>query len=54
MIYERYLGNYRDLGEQWLTFTAKYQTYLKTDTLLIERFYDDPAITKVGQCLYDR
>lgn len=53
VIYERYLGNYLDLGEQWLTFAAKYQTYLRTDTLLIERFYDDPSITKVGQCLYD-
>jgi len=53
VIYERYLGNYLDLGEQWLIFTAKHQAYLRTDTLLIERFYDDPSITKVGQCLYD-
>ena len=53
VIYERYLGNYRDLGAQWEVFTAKYQAYLRTDTLLIERFYDDPAITRVGQCLYD-
>lgn len=53
VIYQRYLGNYRDLGAQWEAFTAKYQAYLRTDTLLIERYYDDPAITRVGQCLCD-
>lgn len=53
VIYERHLGNYLDLGENWLTFTAKYQADINTDTLLIERFYDDPSITSVGQCLYD-
>ena len=53
VIYERYLGNYLDLGEQWLTFVAKYQAYVNCDALLIERFYDDPSITKVSQCLYD-
>lgn len=53
VIYERYLGNYLDLGEQWLIFVAKYQAYVNCDALLIERFYDDPSITKVSQCLYD-
>lgn len=53
VIYERYLGNYLDLGAQWEVFTAKYQAEINVDTLLIERFYDDPAITRVGQCLYD-
>jgi len=53
VIYERYLGNYLDLGEQWLTFVAKYQAYVNCDALLIERFYDDLSITKVSQCLYD-
>jgi AraC family transcriptional regulator len=52
VIYERYLGNYLDLGVQWEAFTAKYQADINADTLLIERYYDDPAITRVGQCLY--
>jgi DNA gyrase inhibitor len=53
VIYERHLGNYLDLGKNWLAFTASHQDYLKEDTLLIERFYDDPSITDVKQCLYD-
>lgn len=53
VIYERHLGNYLDLGKNWNQFTLKNQAYLKENTLLIERFYDDPSITNVKQCLYD-
>ena len=53
IICERYIGNYNELGENWSVFTEKYKDYLKADTLLIERFYDDPSITSVDQCLYD-
>jgi AraC family transcriptional regulator len=53
VIYERHLGNYLDLGKNWSAFTERHQDYLKEDTLLIERFYDDPSITDVKQCLYD-
>ena len=53
VIYERHLGNYIDLGNDWCTFTEKYTNYLTKDTLLIERSYDDPSITSVDQCLYD-
>ncbi|MBC3795995.1 AraC family transcriptional regulator [Acetobacterium tundrae] len=53
VIYERYLGNYLDLGKNFCEFTEKYKNYLKEDTLLIERFFDDPSITNVSQCLYD-
>lgn len=53
VIYERHIGNYIELGEKWLEFTEKYKEYLKEDTLLIERFYDDPSITSVDHCLYD-
>ena len=53
VIYERHLGNYLDLGKNWSAFTASNQDHLKEDTLLIERFYDDPSITDVKQCLYD-
>lgn len=53
VIYERHLGNYLELGKNWDAFTQKHQAYLNENTLLIERFYDDPSITNVKQCLYD-
>lgn len=53
VIYERYLGNYIELGKNWSKFTEKYKAYAKENTLLIERFYDDPSVTGTKQCLYD-
>lgn len=53
VIYERYIGNYIELGKNWLEFTEKYDEFIKDDTLLMERFYDDPSITGVEQCLYE-
>lgn len=53
VIHERHIGNYIELGKNWCDFTEKYKDYSKEDTLLIERFYDDPSITSVEQCLYD-
>lgn len=53
VIYERHIGNYVDLGNDWCAFTEKYQNYVTEKTLLIERSYDDPSITSVEQCLYD-
>lgn len=53
VIYERHLGNYLELGKNWYEFTEKYKEYFQEDTLLIEKFYDDPSITNVDQCLYD-
>lgn len=52
-LYERYIGNYLDLGKNWSAFTEKYQGWIKEDTLLIERFYHDPAVTGIDQCMYD-
>jgi AraC family transcriptional regulator len=53
VICERYIGNYIELGKNWSAFTEKYRDYIKADTLLIERYFDDPTITSVDQCLYD-
>jgi len=53
VIYERYIGNYIELGKNWRNFIEKYKDYLKEDTLLIERSYADPSVTSIDQCLYD-
>ncbi|TGE35697.1 AraC family transcriptional regulator [Desulfosporosinus fructosivorans] len=53
VIYERHIGNYIDLGNNWCAFTEKYKNFFTGNTLLIERSYDDPSITSVEQCLYD-
>lgn len=53
VIHERYIGNYLELGQNWSKFTEKYKEFITEDTLLLERFYDDPSITGLDQCLYD-
>lgn len=41
------------MGGDWQRFQEKYQEYITQDTLLIERTFDDPAITDTENCLYD-
>lgn len=53
VIYERYIGNYKELREQWGSFIEKYKDYQRENTRFVERSYDDPTITLVDQCLYD-
>lgn len=53
VIYERYIGNYIDIGDNWYSFMERYKTYIKPDTLLIEKSYDDPSITELEKCIYD-
>lgn len=53
VIYERRLGSYENLSQNWGTFIEKYQKYLTENTLFLERTYDDPAVTEAENCLYD-
>ncbi len=53
VIYERSIGNYIELKDKWLQFMDKYRDFNNENTLLIERFYDDPAITSLDSCIYD-
>lgn len=53
VLYERAIGNYIELKERWFLFLDRYKPYLKADTVLLERFYDDPAITDRNVCLCD-
>ena len=53
VIYERYFGSYESLSRDWDAFIEKYQEYITKDTKLLERTYDDPAVTSAENCLYD-
>lgn len=53
VIYERHIGEYKEIGEKWDDFTEKYSKYLEEDTILIERSYHDPLVTSPEKCLYD-
>lgn len=53
VIYERIYGNYVELKEKWTTFLDTYKDYVLDTTLMIERFYDDPAISSTNCCVCD-
>lgn len=53
VIYERYIGSYIEIGENWYNFMERYKDYIKEDTLLIEKSYNDPSISKPEKCVYD-
>lgn len=45
MIYERRVGSYEGLSNAWREFLGKYRVYITEETKLLERTYDDPAVT---------
>lgn len=53
VIYERIIGSYIEIKEKWFNFLEEYKEFIKADTLLMERFYDDPAITNLDSCICD-
>lgn len=53
VIYERRIGNYHCLSDNWNHFLQKYRDFLTNDTLFLERTFDDPSITNQDGCLYD-
>lgn len=53
VIYERMIGNYIELKERWFSFLERYREFILPETQLIERFYDDPAITELSSCICD-
>lgn len=53
VIYERVFGNYDELKEKWFRFFDTYKDYINDDTIMIERFYDDPTITSSNRCVCD-
>ena len=53
VIYERKMGNYRNLPQEWCSFIEKYGHLATEDTLYIECTIDDPSITDENHCMYE-
>lgn len=53
VLYERFIGNYVELEKRWYQFLDLYQAYLQEETILVERFFNDPAITSSSRCICD-
>lgn len=53
VVYERFIGNYVDIEKHWYQFLDKYSSYMNKKTILLERFFNDPAITNSSQCICD-
>lgn len=53
VLYERHIGRYHDLGNDWCEFQERYRNYITEDTIFYERTFDDPSITDPTKCLYD-
>ena len=53
VIYERVFGSYAELKEKWFQFLDTYKDHIHEDTLIIERFYDDPTISSLNSCICD-
>lgn len=53
VVYERFIGNYVDIEKHWYQFLDKYKAFLNEKTILLERFFNDPSITDMPQCICD-
>ena len=54
VIYERFIGNYVDLEKNWYQFLDKHKEFTNEQTILLERFFNDPSITNPAQCICDK
>ena len=52
VIYERRFGSYERLSADWNVFIGKYRAYITGDIKLLERIYDDPAVTHAKIILF--
>lgn len=53
VLYERFIGNYVEIEKNWYQFLDKYKASLNEETILVERFFNDPSITSSSQCISD-
>lgn len=53
VLYERFIGSYADIEKNWYRFLEQYRAYMNEKTILVERFFNDPAVTALSQCICD-
>lgn len=53
IVYERYIGTYKDMAHQWQKFIEKHKVFSTENSKFIELSYDDPTITEENRCIYD-
>lgn len=53
VLYERFIGNYIDIEKNWYQFLDKNKSLINENTVMIERFFNDPAVTSTSQCICD-
>ena len=53
IVYERWIGNYNEMKDNWSDFCKRYDKFSTDKTLFFERTFDDPSITDKDKCLYD-
>lgn len=53
VLYERIIGSYLEIKTKWSMMMDDYKEYLHSDTLMIERFYNDPSISTGKSCICD-
>ena len=53
VIYRRFIGNYADIENNWYQFLDQNKTFMNEKTVMMERFFNDPAVTISSQCICD-
>lgn len=53
VLYERYIGDYKDIEANWYRFLDRYEAFFSEKTVLAERLFNDPAVTGPTQCICD-
>ncbi|WP_294378163.1 GyrI-like domain-containing protein [uncultured Clostridium sp.] len=53
VLYERYIGNYSEIGQNWHSLMERFKQYINEDTLMIEKSYNDPSISSFNKSVYD-
>lgn len=53
VVFNRYIGSYRDLRILWPQFSEEYEHIRTEDTRFIEISWNDPNITDLNRCLFD-
>ncbi|QOR35768.1 AraC family transcriptional regulator [Clostridium sp. 'deep sea'] len=53
VIFQRFIGDYHNLGYYWSRFCEKHQTYIENTSVYYEISYDDPILTDPERCFTD-